>query len=251
MKKILLLLIINFLFIGNVYANETEEQLEELKYNISNIETKVTNIEKTRLNKMYPIGSIYITTIYSSTSQVENAVGGTWEEYGSGKTLVNVDENDSSFNEVNKTGGNSKTILSNSNLPSHSHEISSLTGTAELSGAHTHVIPSLTGTTNRTGIHNHGFNRNVMSWPVNNPSISDTWPNWGQYTTAKVRQITETNYAGDHSHTVTTEESQTENAGEHTHDVTIPENETETVGETTPFTNLQPYITVYMYKRVA
>jgi len=250
MKKILLLLIINFLFIGNVYANETEEQLEELKYNISNIETKVTNIEKTRLNKMYPIGSIYITTIYSSTSQVENAVGGTWEEYGKGKTLVAVDYNDDNFNVVNKTGGNITTILSSSNLPSHTHSIPALSGTAKETGAHTHTR----GTMNITGsVKTRDFNvanHNLIFQPSGAFSVSYTSDSG---TTQAAQYISKTPYyinvlSFDASRNWT---GATSSNGAHTHNVITNTGTSGSVGSSTSFSNLPPYITVYRYKRIA
>jgi len=250
MKKIILLVIINFLFINNAHAATIDEQLLELNNNVTSLATRVENSENTELDKMHPIGSIYITTEHSNIQQVENAIGGVWEIYNKGKTLVGVDENDTNFNEVNKTGGNSKTILSISNLPNHSHEISSLTGTAELSGIHTHIIPSLTGTTNKSGIHNHDFSKAPLTWPINDPKTADTWPNWSKSSDPKTNSIPSTANAGEHFHTITTQQNETENEENHTHDVTIPESVSETTGNNAAFTNLQPYITVYMYKRI-
>ena len=47
--------------------------------------------------KIWPIGSIY--TSVSSTSPAV-LFGGTWEEFGKGRTLVGVDTSDTSFNTV-------------------------------------------------------------------------------------------------------------------------------------------------------
>ena len=52
--------------------------------------------------KEYPVGSLYIST--SSTNPNE-FIGGTWERYGKGQTLVGLDENQTEFNTVEKTGG--------------------------------------------------------------------------------------------------------------------------------------------------
>lgn len=50
---------------------------------------------------IYPIGSIYMTT---STVSPAVLFGGTWERI-KGRCIVGVDENDTSFNTVSKTGG--------------------------------------------------------------------------------------------------------------------------------------------------
>lgn len=63
------------------------------------------------LETVYPVGSIYIST--SSTSPA-SLYGGEWERYGKGRTLVAVDEADSDFSSVGKTGGEKvHTLLSN------------------------------------------------------------------------------------------------------------------------------------------
>ena len=147
MKKILLIILIGFAFIENASATTIEEQLTELKTNLNTLQTQVNNLESTRLNKTYPVGSIYVSTAYSTTSQVSVVLGGTWEVYGSGKTLVGVNASDANFNTVNKTGGSSTTTLSTTNLPSHTHSIPALSGTAASAGAHTHTR----GTMNITG----------------------------------------------------------------------------------------------------
>lgn len=51
----------------------------------------------------FPVGSIFIST---SSEDPTKYFGGTWEQFAKGKTLIGVDTNDSSFNTVNKTGGN-------------------------------------------------------------------------------------------------------------------------------------------------
>lgn len=50
----------------------------------------------------YPVGSIFITTTNTNPGTF---IGGTWESYGTGRTLVGVDTNDNDFNVANKMGG--------------------------------------------------------------------------------------------------------------------------------------------------
>ncbi|MGM8138829.1 DUF859 family phage minor structural protein [Enterococcus italicus] len=54
------------------------------------------------LDLHYPIGEIKITTNSQNPSAT---IGGTWERYSKGKVLVGLDESDSDFDTVGKTGG--------------------------------------------------------------------------------------------------------------------------------------------------
>lgn len=71
------------------------------------------------LNTFYPVGSIYQST--SSTSP-STFMGGTWERFGNGRTIVGVNEGDGDFSSANKTGGEKSHTLSVSEMPSHSHQ---------------------------------------------------------------------------------------------------------------------------------
>lgn len=51
---------------------------------------------------IYPIGSIYISINSDNPSKW---FGGTWTSFGSGRTLVGVDTNQTEFSTVQKTGG--------------------------------------------------------------------------------------------------------------------------------------------------
>ena len=247
MKKILFIFIVTIIFCGKVSAATIEEQLASLKSDISDLQTQVSNLESQRLNKTYPVGSIYITTTYSTVSQVESALGGTWEVYGSGKTLVGVNTSDSNFNTVNKTGGRSTTTLATSNLPTHTHSIPSLSGTTDSAGFHTHSIPSLTGSTNSAGNHTHKY---PAHWMGNGPNtIKSTGVVYRDSGTTTASPTLVVDYAGEHTHEVTTEESTSGSNGSHTHTVTTTASTSGSTGSGTSFTNLQPYITVYMYKR--
>jgi len=246
MKKIITFIIVSFLFIGSTSALTSDEQLTNLQNNIKLLQEKVEEVENSRLDKTYPVGSIYITTSYSTASQVKSAIGGTWEAYGSGRTLIGVNANDTNFNTVNKTGGSSTTTLTSSNLPGHTHSIPSLSGTAASAGSHTHSIPALSGSTNSAGAHNHS-----LRYADNQGTLSQWGISWKSSTTSRVQGGDAVTTDGAHTHTVTTTASNTGSAGAHTHAVTTTASNTGRIGSGTAFTNLQPYITVYMYKRVS
>lgn len=54
------------------------------------------------VNQFYPIGSIYQST---EATNPATFMGGTWERFANGRTLIGVDEADSDFNIAHKTGG--------------------------------------------------------------------------------------------------------------------------------------------------
>lgn len=222
MKKIIFSIIIIFLFINDASAQNIETKLTNIKENIVMLREEVDDLNTMRLNKKFPIGSIYITTTYATKEDVKNVIGGIWEEYGNGKTLVGVDENNSNFNVVNNSGGKLTTTLVSDNLPNH-----------------THTIPSLSATTSKDGSHYH----NVL-WNGGSP-VTITYESG----TVKVLNINKFSWVNADADSGTW--YQTNSAGAHTHTFKTNENKTGNIGSATSFTNLEPYITVYMYKRIA
>lgn len=59
-------------------------------------------ILKRIFNLVYPVGSIYMSV---NNVNPENLFGGTWVAWGSGRVPVGVNESDTNFNLVEKTGG--------------------------------------------------------------------------------------------------------------------------------------------------
>jgi hypothetical protein len=89
--------------------------------NANNIKDKNNNyktLQNALLDMVYPVGSIYMSVNNISPA---NFLGGTWVPWGSGKVPVGVDSNDSNFNSVEKTGGESSHTLTSSEMPSHTH----------------------------------------------------------------------------------------------------------------------------------
>lgn len=71
------------------------------------------------INKIYPVGSIFITTVNTNPSTY---LGGTWVEFATGKTLVGIDTNDTDFDTVEETGGEKTHKLTLTEIPSHNHK---------------------------------------------------------------------------------------------------------------------------------
>ena len=214
--------------------------------------------------EQYPIGSLFITTTNTNPGTF---IGGTWEAFGTGRTIVGVDTDQTEFSTVNKTGGEKTHTLSSSEMPSHTHtqNAHSHTGTAGSNGGHSHTI-----TVNSGGSHNHsassgaaGTHRHNFLWGTNGPQNGDnimtgwrgensnnSWTNGGNIIAG----------AGSHSHSVKVNSGGSHNhsassnwTGAHTHAVTTV-NATPTINSTGgsgAHNNLQPYITVYMWKRTA
>lgn len=80
---------------------------------------------------LYPIGSIYLSV---NNVNPGTLFGGTWEAFGSGKTLVGVDPNDTDFEDAQLTGGEKTHTLTVDEMPSHRHSIYSYGG-SEVSGS--------------------------------------------------------------------------------------------------------------------
>lgn len=68
---------------------------------------------------IYPVGSIYIST--SSTNPNTLFGVGTWEAFGTGRTLVGIDTNQTEFDTVEETGGEKNHTLTIDEMPSHNH----------------------------------------------------------------------------------------------------------------------------------
>ena len=197
--------------------------------------TKFSNELTNFLNKIYPVGTIYTSTASTNPSSF---LGGTWEAYGKGQTLVGIDGNQTEFNTVEKTGG-AKSV---SYTPSGS--IGSTTLTEKQIPSHSHVIPSLSGTAEKVEIKGTFGTLVWFSVATGTGAFTNSTPNIN-LTAPGGPNIGASIYSLDasHSHTVTTTASNTKVTGggeSHTHSFT---------GTATTINNLQPYVTVYMWRR--
>ena len=81
---------------------------------------------------IHPVGIILETTQQATASDFQNAIGfGTWEAYGSGQVTVAIDSADTDFDAIgsgtntNSTTGAKTHTLNTTEMPRHSHTISS------------------------------------------------------------------------------------------------------------------------------
>ena len=113
---------------SNLKANNVQTAIDGTCTRFSN---ELANLEKTLLDKFYPVGSIYISTSLSTVQQVNNTIGGEWEVYGKGQTLVGIDTNQEEFKTINQIGGEKTHTLTVEEMPSHTH----------IQNQHTHILP--------------------------------------------------------------------------------------------------------------
>lgn len=100
------------------YSEEDDLELPIHSINDKEISKNSTWSSKQIVDMIYPIGSVYITV---NNINPQTYLGGKWERWANGQVIVGVDENDSAFNGVNKTGGSKTETLTVSQMPSHSH----------------------------------------------------------------------------------------------------------------------------------
>lgn len=215
-------------------------------------------------NSIYPIGAIYIST---SPTNPSTLFGGVWEEWGKGRVPVGVNTSDTNFSIVEKQGGESAVALTVNHMPSHTHTQASHThGTA----AHSHTQASHTHT---QAAHSHGT---VAHSHTQEAHTHKAWYKWfggitdgGSSDWAVIRRAHSSDpHDGSYSTALAaTPDINTTKVTVNTATPTISaatptiSAATVTVSYATPainasgngaaHSNLQPYITCYMWKRIA
>ena len=167
---------------------ELAKKITELEKIVSDNKSELESKINSNFDKIYPVGSIYISTSSTNPSTI---YGGTWERYGQGKTLVGLNEGEPEFNTINKTGGEKTHTLTINEMPSHNHNL----------GGHTFLWGENVGTVN-----------------IKNANAEEG-------ATSQNRLYTYQNQYGWANTLVN--------------------------GGSQPHNNLQPYITVYMWKRTS
>lgn len=84
----------------------------------------------TTLQKVYPIGSIYINAT-NSTNPGTLLGFGTWTAFGAGRVPVGINDSDSDFDTAEETGGAKTHQLTISELPAHTHNVTMSTSDSD------------------------------------------------------------------------------------------------------------------------
>ena len=177
-------------------------------------------------NKVWPIGSIYISVNNVNPSTF---FGGGWVAFATGKTLVGVDTSQGEFNAVEKPGGHKELQSHTHGLNNHVHNL----------GNHTHSVPNHTHTMQGSGNHFHylGIDKSAVQ-----KGTSYNKPN--NFTSGSTSY--KSNTTGNHTHTMNSTGSCTTGANNGNTGGNSG-NTTATGGGNAG--NLPPYMTVYMWKR--
>ena len=251
MFSVLTLFLISMLMLVKTMNNSstlnkkiTEKVVDNIDYDASgtvqdklkDLDSRIDNIENSMLDKIYPVGSVYISTTYSTTEEVKNAIGGTWEKYAQGRTIIGegagTDSNGLVQTFTNSTiGGEYTHKLTNDEMPNHTHN----------------MIPYCVNCGGGTFI----SKSSVMAWYYYDYSSTRNYGmNWlaGNTLNLNVNYNSGiTSSSGSHSHTVSDYYANKISGVEaHTHAFTG--NYTNKNVES--ISNESPYVTVYMYKRV-
>lgn len=177
-------------------------------------------------NKLWPVGSIYISV---NNANPASFFGGSWTAFATGRTIVGVDTSQGEFNSVEKAGGHKELQSHAHGLNNHVHSLNN----------HTHTVPNHVHTMQGAGNHYHylGINKDAVQ-----KGTSYNKPNNFESGSTSYKS----NTTGNHSHTMNS--SGTCTTGGNSGNTGGNSGNTTSAGGGNAG-NLQPYITVYMWKR--
>jgi hypothetical protein len=184
--------------------------------------------------RMWPVGSVFISVV--ATNPADLIGFGTWQAIGAGRVLVGVDASDSDFNTVEETGG-AKTVAAAGTVAAPT-----ISGSTANESAHTHSVTSNV-TVGDHPAHTHDFTQDA----------NEATPNLvAEDTTAA--GVAASGTTGDPSatlsHTVTNNAVTSGAGSAHSHGAgTLAASAPAFTGTATSV--VQPYLTVYMWKRTA
>lgn len=214
-------------------ANIADEQIESkhlaksindlfaaVKKDIEDLKPKIDSV----LSKAYPVGAIYCSTVETNPHDLFGF--GTWEYIEQGRVLLSQGDKYS----AGSTGGAETHTLTTQEMPKHNHG-----GNTSEGGGHTH-----TGTAQDAGEHTHkgytyttytkGFG-SFIGFPQNEK--------YGVKPNINYSYDVDVQASGTHNHTIAID-----SAGNHTHTINQE-------GGGQAHNIMQPYLSVYMWKRVA
>lgn len=173
---------------------------------------------KALVEVIYPVGAIYMSV---NSTNPGSFFGGTWVAWGAGKVPVGVNTADNDFKTVEKTGGEKTTSISHTHTMQHTHEANHLHGLS-------------------AGCAMIGFNgpnrylRNIQNNNIfTSTNVTETVSAWtGDNTVTRATSL---------GGTTDTASFSTSNAS----------NATTSGASKTSASIIQPYITCYMWKRIA
>lgn len=208
--------------------------------------TAAASAAMTAMQTLYPIGSVYISTLATNPNTLLGF--GTWADFANGKVLVGYDSTQTEFDTLEETGGEKTHTLTTAELAIHTHIQDAHTHTQN---SHNHTQDAHTHTQNS---HNHTQDAHSHVEQVAAATgggvsyiTAATALRSGQITTnSTTANTTATNQAATATNQNTTATNQAETA---TNQNTTATNQN--AGSGNPHNNLQPYIVVKIWKRTA
>lgn len=234
MKKILFIFALIIILPFTKVQALVEDDISSLLNQTNNLINNQTEMED--LDKRYPVGSIYISV---NSTNPGTLFGGTWQSFAGGRKLVSTGSNGTTnYTASNMTGGAKTVTLSSSTIPSHSHSLtpsgtvtSSFSGssvTTSSNGSHTHTVPFGNATAEAS---NYGLPYGITI---------DVYRDRPLITGRTVDIFT----AGAHTHSLTPSGSVTSSFSGKTAT-------TSSVGSNSAIDIMNPYATVYMWRRIS
>jgi len=177
---------------------------------------------------LYPVGEIYITHRSGNPSTLLGF--GTWVAYGAGRMLVGLDAGgDADFDAIDDAGGAKTHTLAEANIPAHTHGYGTIGATASNAGSHQHFT----------------FADAVLGDTT--PVSASNYPAKG---VGAGSGLSEDRYLiGGIGTTPTLGLSST--VADHTHTITLSGSTGSWGGTPTAVSNMNPFITVAMWRRTA
>lgn len=199
-------------------AKSINDLFAAVKKDIEDLKPKIDSV----LSKAYPVGAIYCSTVATNPHDLFGF--GTWEYIEQGRVLLSQGNKYS----AGTTGGAETHTLTTQEMPKHNHGgdtseggAHTHTGTAQEAGEHTHEARLYSFTKEGSDQHTFLYSNNY----VNRSALS------------KDEIVVKT--SGTHNHTIAIN-----SAGNHTHTINQE-------GGGQAHNIMQPYLSVYMWKRVA
>lgn len=202
------------------------------------------NSINTILDKVYPVGSIYLSINNVNPSEL---FGGTWERFGGSRYLIGVDPNNQDISEPNKIGG-SWTYQ----IPSHTHTINSHAHTTAnraifaTGGPSNNSTGSTAITINQMPAHQHKGYYQSQAFSANGGN--NGWFRDGGSNISSGYTVASTGGGQGHTHTLS---SHTHNVPEHGHGNTGGTALTTNRNTAYTFSVVPSYISCCMWKRTA
>ena len=231
------LISISILLVTITNTNKTKNTLNEkvvsnIEYgnsSINDLEQRVLELENNalKIDDIYPVGSIYISETDSSVNDVKERFGGEWEAYASGKTLIGS----GTGTDINGTVQTFSVSDNNKNLGEYTHKLT----IAELP-SHTHEIPTLS-VSSWSGSHTHHTLLGQAKFNLPNTGTNNYFVSSYDYNGTK-KHFTTSNDINTQATTITVSGQKT------TASTSVA------TGKNASFNINNPYITVYIYKRV-